>query len=88
MIMDLACDKPKHVLSDADINKIHYCRSYLQIHQLSYMCTADGGRHLTHNLDGITNIMNILKEETELLSQRFTPMRWLKRPTQYLDVIL
>ena len=22
-IMDLACDKPKHVLSDADINKMH-----------------------------------------------------------------
>ena len=25
MIMDVVCDKPKQVLSDADINKIHYC---------------------------------------------------------------
>ena len=42
MIVDLACDKPKHVLSDTNINKIHYCRSYLQIPRLSNMCTADG----------------------------------------------
>ena len=34
------------------------------------------------------NIMNILKEETGLQSRRFTLMRWLKRPTQYLDVSL
>ena len=25
MIIDVACNKPKQVLSDADINKIHYC---------------------------------------------------------------
>ena len=42
MIMDVACNKPKEVLSNADINKIHYCRSYLQIHQLFDMCTANG----------------------------------------------
>ena len=41
-VMDLACDKPRHVLSDANIKKNHYCWSYLQIHRLSYMCTADG----------------------------------------------
>ena len=42
VIMDLACGKPKHVLSDTNINKIHCCHSYLQIHRLSDMCTADG----------------------------------------------
>ena len=42
IITELACDKPKHVLSDADINKIHYCQSYLQIHRLLDVCTADG----------------------------------------------
>ena len=52
MIMDLACDKPRHVLSDADINKIHYCRSYLQIHRLSDMFTADGSYILDTVLKG------------------------------------
>ena len=41
MIMDLACDKPKHVLSDADINKIDDCQSYLHIQRLSDMCTVN-----------------------------------------------
>ena len=52
MIMDLACDKPKHVLSDADINKIHYYRGYLQIHRLSDMYTVDGSYILDTVLKG------------------------------------
>ena len=31
MIMDLACSKLKNILNDAEIKKIHYCRSYLQL---------------------------------------------------------
>ena len=42
MIMGLVCSKPKDKLSDASIRKIHNCQSYIQIHCLSDMCTADG----------------------------------------------
>ena len=41
--MDRACKKTKAELDDAPIKTINYCRSYLQVHQLSDIYTADGG---------------------------------------------
>ena len=43
LIMDWACKKNKAKLDDASIKTTNYCRSYLQVHQLSNICIADGG---------------------------------------------
>ena len=76
MIMDVACDKPKEVLSDADINKINYCRSYLQIHQLSDMCTADGIYILDTVFQGEQSINQSTSRTEEIIQERPDSTSW------------
>ena len=69
MIIDLACDKLRHVLSDADINKIHYFQCYLQIHRLLDMCTADGRYVLDTVLKGERNINQSASRKDKMVQE-------------------
>ena len=42
LIMDKACAETKAELDNNFIRTINYCRSYLQVHWLSDICTGDG----------------------------------------------
>ena len=76
MIMDIACNKPKQVLSNANINKIHYCQSYLQIHQLSDMCTADGNYILDTVFQGEQSINQSTSRTEEIIQERPDSTSW------------
>ena len=76
MIMDVACNKPKQVLSDADINKIHYCQSYLQIHQLSDMCTAVGNYILDTILKGKRSPNQSAFRTNKIVQERLDSTSW------------
>ena len=76
MKMDMACDKPKEVLSNADINTIHYCQSYLQIHQLSDMCTADGNYILDTVFQGEWSINQSISRTEEIIQERPDSTSW------------
>ena len=76
MIMDLDCNKPKHILSDADINKIHYCQSYLQIHCLLDMCTAVRNYVLDIVLKGVRGINQNASKKDEIVQERPDNTTW------------
>ena len=52
LFMDRACGKIEAGLNDASIQTINYCWSYLQVHRLSDICTADGNYILESELQG------------------------------------
>ena len=70
MIIDLACSKPKNLLSDAEIRKMRYCRSYLQLYRLSNMCTVDGSYILDTVLKGRRSIIQGASRNGEILQER------------------
>ena len=74
--MDVACDKPKQVLSDADINKIHYCQSYLKIHQLSDMCTADRNYILDTVIKEERSINQSASRDNKIVQERLDNISW------------
>ena len=40
-LMDEVCAKTKEEVSDANVRIVNYCRNYLEVQQLSDICTAD-----------------------------------------------
>ena len=75
-IMDRACAKTEEELSDASIRTINYCRCYLQVHQLSDICTADGNFILTSVLQGHRSEGQSASRLEEIIQERPADSYW------------
>ena len=75
-IMDRACSKTVEELSDASIRTINYCRCYLQVHQLSDICTADGNYILTSVLQGHRSEGQSASRLEEIIQDRPADSYW------------
>ena len=76
VVTDLACDKPSHVLRNADINKIHYCQSYQQIYQLLDIYTADGSYILDTVLKGKRSINQSASRKDYIVQEQQDNTKW------------
>ncbi|OEU19894.1 hypothetical protein FRACYDRAFT_235957 [Fragilariopsis cylindrus CCMP1102] len=84
-IMDLVCvpsaaltvdrTKLKHY-TDAEINQIHYCKSYLQVKRISDLCTADGAFILPSIAKGERSIRQCTSKLNEITQERPGDQSW------------
>ena len=73
-IMEVACNDDE--LRAIDINKIYYCKSYLQVKWISDLCNADGSEVLRTVKDGIRSIRQSSSRNEEVVQERPGPATW------------
>ncbi|OEU09351.1 hypothetical protein FRACYDRAFT_248200 [Fragilariopsis cylindrus CCMP1102] len=84
-IMDVVCvpsaaqtlekTKLKHY-TDAEINQIHYCKSYLQVKRISDLCTADGAFIIPSIAKGERSIRQCTSKLNEITQERPGDQSW------------
>ncbi|OEU23095.1 hypothetical protein FRACYDRAFT_233261 [Fragilariopsis cylindrus CCMP1102] len=84
-IMDVVCapesaqtldrTKLKHY-TDAEINQIHYCKSYLQVKRISDLCTADGAFILPSIAKGERSIRQCTSKLNEITQEKPGDQSW------------
>ncbi|OEU13908.1 hypothetical protein FRACYDRAFT_242262 [Fragilariopsis cylindrus CCMP1102] len=84
-IMDVVCapeaastldrTQLKHY-TDAEINQLHYCKSYLQVKRISDLCTADGAFILPSIAKGERSIRQCTSKLNEITQERPGDQSW------------
>jgi hypothetical protein len=84
-IMDVVCvpsaaltldrTKLKHY-TDAEINQIHYCKSYLQVKRISDLCTADGAFIIPSIAKGERSVRQCTSKLNEITQERPGDQSW------------
>jgi hypothetical protein len=84
-IMDVVCvptaastldrTQLKHY-TDAEINQIHYCKSYLQVKRISDLCTADGAFILPSIAKGERSIRQCTSKLNEITQEKPGDQSW------------
>ena len=73
-IMEVACSDP--TITDNDIKKIYFCKSYLQVKWISDLCTADGSNVLISVKNGIRSIRQSSSRCKEVVQERPGSYTW------------
>ena len=66
--MDLVCNN--QLFSKANIEKVYYCKSYLEVKWVSDMCTADGKQVHVGAVHGERSIQHSASKKEEIVQDQ------------------